>query len=95
MFDYLAAFLRELLKNSEHNHLDVNILGENGRNSNRPESVLSVTPFWSAVWHIQEKLFKSDLMFYYLIEDISWVGGKDDVVNKVFNSQPTGLIPDV
>uniref|UniRef100_A0A8C4ZMP3 phosphoinositide 5-phosphatase n=1 Tax=Gadus morhua TaxID=8049 RepID=A0A8C4ZMP3_GADMO len=33
VFDYLAAFLRELLKNSEHNHLDVNILGENGRNS--------------------------------------------------------------
>ncbi|XP_030225503.1 type II inositol 1,4,5-trisphosphate 5-phosphatase isoform X1 [Gadus morhua] len=26
VFDYLAAFLRELLKNSEHNHLDVNIL---------------------------------------------------------------------
>ncbi|KAG7283383.1 hypothetical protein CRUP_000909, partial [Coryphaenoides rupestris] len=26
VFDYLAAFLRELLKNAEHNHLDVNIL---------------------------------------------------------------------
>ncbi|KAJ3597582.1 hypothetical protein NHX12_001105 [Muraenolepis orangiensis] len=26
VFDYLAAFLRELLKNADHNHLDVNIL---------------------------------------------------------------------
>lgn len=28
VFDYLMAFLRELLKNSGKNHLDVNILGK-------------------------------------------------------------------
>lgn len=28
VFEYLMAFLRELLKNSERNHLDVNILGK-------------------------------------------------------------------
>uniref|UniRef100_A0AAY4DAC4 phosphoinositide 5-phosphatase n=1 Tax=Denticeps clupeoides TaxID=299321 RepID=A0AAY4DAC4_9TELE len=27
VFNYLTAFLRELLKNSSHNHLDINILG--------------------------------------------------------------------
>ena len=29
VFNYLAAFLRELLKNSASNRLDVNILGKN------------------------------------------------------------------
>lgn len=28
VFEYLMAFLRELLKNSGKNHLDVNILGK-------------------------------------------------------------------
>jgi len=48
VFDYLAAFLRELLKNAEHNHLDVNILCESGGGGKwrrRPFSVHSVLSF--------------------------------------------------
>ncbi|XP_061072148.1 type II inositol 1,4,5-trisphosphate 5-phosphatase isoform X3 [Conger conger] len=60
VFDYLTAFLRELLKNSEHNHLDANIL------ANTFASLLLRSP---TKQDILEKRKSQEFLHHFLVQD--------------------------